>query len=58
MIRYVIVKCRNFIKQQFDSYLNDETKISMNMPLFSNPYKRLLFAINFAIRKNIIFTQN
>ena len=57
MIRYVIVKCRNFIKQQFDSYLNDETKISMNMPLFSNPYKRLLFAINFAIKKYYLYSK-
>lgn len=57
MIRFIIVKIRNFIKQQFDSFLNDEFKLPMNTPLHSHPYKRLLFAINTALKKYYLYSK-
>ena len=54
---YILRRVFNFFKALLISSINDEIKIPLNTPLYSNPYKKTFFLISSAIKRSYLFSK-
>ena len=56
-LKFILLKTYGFFRNQVYSLINDKIKIPINTPLFSNPYKRIIYSILKAIKTFYLYSK-